>query len=157
VANSPARELSSTFTRNAPPVEAGPRSRAATTVAGAALRRPKLCRVDASVDDVRSFLLDDHVHMALLVDGDMLITTLERQDVEDDVAGDLRAVSVGQLAGRTIPADATISEALEQMTTGGRRRLAVVDGDHHLVGLLCLKHHGHGFCSDDDVRQRAGP
>jgi hypothetical protein len=30
----------------------------------------------------------------------------------------------------------------------------VVDSDHRLLGLLCLKRHLGGFCSDDGVAER---
>ena len=37
------------------------------------------------------------------------------------------------------------------MITTGIRRLAVVDGDLRLLGLLCLKASRTGFCSDEGV------
>ena len=40
------------------------------------------------------------------------------------------------------------------MSATSSRRLAVVDDDHRLLGLLCLKRSGSGFCSDDDVISR---
>jgi len=40
------------------------------------------------------------------------------------------------------------------MQRTGRRRLAVVDGEGRLVGLLCLKASGSGFCSNEDVASR---
>lgn len=45
--------------------------------------------------------------------------------------------------------------AWRAMTTYGRRRRAVIDDRGLLLGLLCLKHTGLGFCSDADVRARA--
>ena len=41
------------------------------------------------------------------------------------------------------------------MREQGTRRLAVVDDDGDLLGLLCLKRTLDGFCSDADVRARA--
>jgi len=40
------------------------------------------------------------------------------------------------------------------MQAAGQRRAAVVDGDGLLLGLLCLKHHGGGFCTDAGVASR---
>jgi hypothetical protein len=40
------------------------------------------------------------------------------------------------------------------MRQQGRRRLAVVDADGALLGLLCLKASGDGFCSDDGIASR---
>jgi hypothetical protein len=36
-----------------------------------------------------------------------------------------------------------------------RRRLAVVDHTGRLLGLLCLKHDGRGYCTDEGIRARA--
>ena len=41
------------------------------------------------------------------------------------------------------------------MLAAGGRRLAVVDHRLRLLGLLCLKRSGLGFCSDRDVAARA--
>jgi hypothetical protein len=40
------------------------------------------------------------------------------------------------------------------MRRAGRRRLAVTSEDGRLLGLLCLKASGRGFCSDEDVAAR---
>jgi hypothetical protein len=37
----------------------------------------------------------------------------------------------------------------------GLRRLAVIDHDGTLLGLMCLKRSRTGFCSDEDVASRA--
>jgi hypothetical protein len=37
------------------------------------------------------------------------------------------------------------------MVRSGRRRIAVVEPDGTLVGLLCLKQSGSGFCTDAGV------
>lgn len=39
--------------------------------------------------------------------------------------------------------------------TARSRRLAVIDDHGMLLGLLCLKRTGLGFCSDTDVQARA--
>ncbi|MGW1564687.1 hypothetical protein ACWCQ1_51030 [Streptomyces sp. NPDC002144] len=41
------------------------------------------------------------------------------------------------------------------MALDGRRRLAVTDGCGRLLGLLCLKRSGNGYCSDEGIRARA--
>jgi hypothetical protein len=42
-----------------------------------------------------------------------------------------------------------------EMIAGGQRRRAVVDDEGRLLGLLCLKASGRGFCADADVAARA--
>jgi hypothetical protein len=42
------------------------------------------------------------------------------------------------------------------MTQTAQRRAAVVDDSGRLLGLLCMKKTGTGFCSDQDIRQRRG-
>ena len=83
---------------------------------------------------------------------DELLTAAEEGDLARAVAGaSLR--SVATLAGRTVEASADAEHVREQMLASGHRRLAVVD-DGRLVGLLCLKRTGRGFCSDADVAAR---
>lgn len=121
-------------------------------VADAMLREPTVHDAAVSVEDLRRLFRDDHVLLALLVEADRLVTTVERRDLAR-TAG-LPARSLGALRGRTIRPDAPLEEALEAMRRGARRRLAVVDAGGALQGLLCLKANGEGFCSDDGVRER---
>ncbi len=127
----------------------------AGAVQDAMLRRPRTTPAEATVAELRRFFADDHVHAALLVeDGERLVAVLER----DDLAGAAwwtRARDVGALAGRIVRPDADLATVRASMHAG-RRRLAVVDADGRLLGLLCLKRHGRGFCSDAEVAARPG-
>jgi hypothetical protein len=58
------------------------------------------------------------------------------------------------LAGRTIHPAASEDVALRALVASDARRLAVVDDDGLLVGLLCLKRRRTVFCCDDDLRAR---
>jgi CBS domain-containing protein len=118
------------------------------------LSTPAVHPASAPVADVRALLLDDHVHMALIVDRGRLVATVERQDLPSQDLDRVPARSIGVLAGRTVPPDAPLPEVAAAMRRAARRRLAVVDSRGELLGLLCLKAHGHGFCSADDVRER---
>jgi CBS domain-containing protein len=111
---------------------------------------------DATVAEMRRLFLDEHVHMALLLDGRRLVAAVERSDLDARLAGDAAARGIGSLRGRTVRPDASLLQALGSMRAAGRRRLAVTVGSGELVGLLCLKASGTGFCSDDDVRSRRG-
>jgi len=130
------------------------RAEPARTVADAALRNAKICEPDVSVAQVRQLFLDDHVHMALLVDRGRLVTTIERDDVPQHVLGDTSARALGRLTGRTIGPEVSLQDALVQMRRGSHRRLAVIDQNGSFLGLLCLKRSGDGFCSDADVGAR---
>ena len=118
------------------------------------LRSPEAVPPWTPVAALRSLFRDDHVHMALVVDRDRLVTTVERQDLPASSFDRRPARSIGVLAGRTIGPDAPLSEVAVSMRQAAKRRLAVVDDDGALLGLLCLKASGNGFCSDDDVRAR---
>jgi CBS domain-containing protein len=124
-------------------------------VADALLTNPKLSDANASVAEIRRLFLDDHVHMALLVDGERFVSAVEREDVHAGVPDDIPARMVGRLVGRTIDSRAPLREALAQMERTSRRRLAVVDERGGLRGLLCLKRRRNGFCSEADVLSRA--
>ena len=80
---------------------------------------------------------------------------MERDDIAGCQALDAAAAPLGRLAGRTVPAGASIADVRRAMTTTGRRRAAVTSADGRLLGLLCLKASRAGFCSDHDVRARA--
>jgi CBS domain-containing protein len=120
----------------------------------AMVRRLTVHGASATVRELRTFFDDDHVHMALLVDRGRLIGTVERDDLPLASNPELRAAAIARLGGRTISADAAASEALETMKRTGRRRLAVTSRDGTLLGLLCLKASGLGFCSEADVASR---
>ncbi|MHC1558325.1 CBS domain-containing protein [Actinomycetospora sp. C-140] len=119
------------------------------------LRRPKVLPAAATVADARAVLADDHVHAALVVDGGVLLAVVERGDLDPSVPEAMPAALVGRLAGRTVGPDADLDATWSAMAAQGRRRMAVVDGDGVLLGLLCLKRSGRGFCSDADVAARA--
>jgi len=123
------------------------------SVADAALRRPKVLSVAATVGEARVALADDHVHAMPVVDGATLLAVVERADLED-VPDPTPAALVGRLADRTVAPDADLATTWAGMAAQGRRRLAVVDGHGRLVGMLCLKRSGRGFCSAADVASR---
>jgi hypothetical protein len=125
----------------------------APKIADAHLRTPKVHGSDVSVGAARMFLTDGHVHAMLLVDGDVLVAVVERDDIVG-VPDGVRARSVGALAGRVASPSEDLETTRQAMAARGQRRLAVVDGRGALLGLLCLKRHGRGFCSADDVAAR---
>ena len=123
------------------------------TVAHAHLRTPKVHGPDVSVGAARAFFTDGHVHALLLVEDGVLVAVVERDDL-DGVPDGERARTVGTLAGRVAgPAD-DLEATRRAMAVREQRRLAVVDERGALLGLLCLKRHGRGFCSATDVAAR---
>lgn len=131
----------------------GPPSMPAT-VADVMLTAPKLTDAATTVGDLRKAFDDAHVHAALVVDGRALLAVVERGDLTDQDDGVL-AHRVGGLAGRAVAGTTPLADAVTSMRTSGRRRLAVVDGEGRVQGLLCLKRDGSGFCSDRSVQARA--
>ncbi len=139
----------------APAVEPRLLGRTGQFVADAMIRWPTTHGLDTGVNEIRAFFEDHHVHMALIVAPDLrLVTTIERPDLPARSPGLSPAAELGTLAGRT----ADPAEALDAVTAGllreRRRRLAVVDARGRLLGLLCLKKDGSGYCSDDGIWQR---
>lgn len=128
---------------------------ARSTVADVMIRYPKVLPVDVAVDQVRAVFQDDHVHMVLLTRGNLLCGTVARGDVPDTATDAQKAIDFAQLTGRTVPSTASAAAVLQWLVARQQRRLAVVDDGGLLVGLLCLKARGTGFCSDDDVAARA--
>lgn len=118
------------------------------------LRGPTVHERSTTVDELRAFFRDEHVHLALLVDDGRLVGTVERADLAREVDGDAPADLIAGLDGRTVRPHVPLSDALEAITRTGRRRLAVTGDDSTLLGLLCLKATGRGFCSDADALSR---
>ena len=80
------------------------------------------------------------VHAVLIVSpAGYLEAVVERDDIAGCQALDAAAAPLGRLAGRTVPAGASIADVRRAMTTTGRRRAAVTSADGRLLGLLCLK------------------
>ena len=118
------------------------------------IRHPKLCDTATTAGQARAYLRDDHVHALLVVEDGVLLAVVEPADVCAAPAGD-PAWRHGSLDGRRVRAGAELGPVTEEMASRGRRRFAVVDEQGRLVGLLCRKRSGRGFCSDDGVAARA--
>ncbi|MFC5138841.1 CBS domain-containing protein [Actinomycetospora rhizophila] len=121
-----------------------------TTVAEAMLARPKICAPSTTVGQARAMFDDDHVHALLVVDAGVLLAVVERPDIEG-APPDAPAVERGLLTGRVVGPDADLHATWDAMTG---RRLAVVNPQGVLLGLLCLKRSRRGFCSAEDVAAR---
>ena len=127
---------------------------AGPVVADCMIRFPKLCDTGLTVGQAREHLLDDHVHALLVVADGLLVAVVERDDLPGARSGD-PAWRRGRLAGRTVRAGDDLARVTREMAERERRRFAVVGDDGQLVGLLCRKRSGRGFCSDDGVAARA--
>jgi hypothetical protein len=108
----------------------------------------------ARVGELRAFFADDHVHIALLVDHGVLLGAVERSDLAGKIDETEPALAFARLDGRTISPQAAARVVQMDMRRTGRRRLAVVSREAELLGLLCPKKDGSGFCPDRDVAAR---
>ena len=125
------------------------------SVAAAMVRHPKTFPLDVTVGDALAAFENPHVHMLLLVEGQTLRGTVVRSDLTPGLALETPASELAALAGRTARPEATVAAVQEQMITRGQRRLAVVDPEGALLGLLCLKRTLTGFCTDEGIQARA--
>jgi CBS domain-containing protein len=123
------------------------------------VRAPQTLPVDVTVAEAYRALAGGHVHMLLLTDGRTLLGTLLHDDLAAataaGVSGSDLALPLATLRGRTVLPDASATEVERELSERGSRRLAVVDSAGDLLGLLCLKRRGRGFCSDEDVTSRS--
>ena len=124
------------------------------TVADAMLTDVKVHSARTTVREIRALFDDEHVHAAVIVEAGALLAVVDRADLDTADDGAL-ALHLGRRSRRVIAPDADLARAKRLMLAGGRRRLAVVDRDGRLQGLLCLKRSRSGFCSDRDVRARS--
>jgi CBS domain-containing protein len=125
------------------------------TVADAMIPAPKISGPEATVRDVKALLENDRVLAVLIAHRGMLLAVVERSDLDRSTSDEASALSVGRLSGRVVAGDHSLQAAHRWMTGSGTRRLAVVDEGGRLVGLLCLKRDGRGFCSSADLQSRA--
>jgi CBS-domain-containing membrane protein len=135
------------------------------------LREPAVLSSAAALDEVVALFASTHVHMVVLTDtgrlGGKLAGTLLRTDLPPTPRGPgadsstdwapnegKPAVTWARALGRTTHAEFPAAWALSLLNARGQRRSAVIDDDGRLLGMLCVKRHGQGFCSDDDVLAR---
>ena len=130
-----------------------------TPVSDVMLRHPKVLDAQATVDEARVALANDHVHMVLLSQGSTLVGTLVRTDLPHPIQrsdqGSGPALPWSTLRDRTVPSATSADTVNKLLIERGLRRLAVIDHDGTLLGLMCLKRSRTGFCSDEDVASRA--
>lgn len=120
------------------------------------ITRPKTHALRCTLDQIRAFFEDDHVHMALIVATDgTLVTTIDRADLTVVPAGPAFAATFGTLDGRIVGPSDSLDRVAVLLLRARRRRLAVVDDSGRLVGLLCAKQDGTGYCSDAGISRRA--
>ena len=125
-----------------------------TLVREVMLRHPKTLPTGASISQARAALTNNHVHLVLLTEGTRLVGTLTQTDLPPPgTLGPARAWST--LAGRTVSPDTPTTVVHRQLVGQGIRRVAVIDADGSLLGLMCLKQRRTGFCSDADVAARS--
>ncbi|NHA01115.1 CBS domain-containing protein [Nocardioides sp. W3-2-3] len=122
------------------------------TVAEAMVTVPRTLPASVCVAEARAAFADPKVHLLLLTRGPRLVTTLTRADLVDATSGPARWL--GSTAGRVTAPGEPLAEVGAWMRRTGTRRMAVIADDDRLLGLLCLKASGRGFCSDADVRAR---
>jgi len=143
------------MTTPATPPTAVPDDLLGRTVGDVVVRLPKTLPASLTVGGARVAFDDDHVHMLLMTDDGRLLGTLVRDDLPDDADDAAPALEHASLSGRTIAPDVPAQDARLMLLARGRRRVAVVDAEGRLLGLLCLKRRLTGFCSDADVAARA--
>jgi CBS-domain-containing membrane protein len=142
-----------------PPIATAPttsrRGAPTATVTEAMITDVKVSNARTTVRELWELFADDHVHAAVIVENGVLLTVVVRTDLAGN-HHDAAAARLGSLRGRVVAADANLEQARQHLLTSGGRRLAVVAADGRFCGLLCLKRSRQGFCSDVDVRVRAG-
>lgn len=115
---------------------------------------PKTSRVWTTVGQAREFFRNDKVHALLVVCDGVLVAVVERADLAG--RGDQEsAAAAGRLGDRVVAPSESLYETWDAMVAVGRRRVAVATEEGRLVGLLCLKRSGSGFCSDAGIGARA--
>ncbi|QWC84644.1 CBS domain-containing protein [Nocardioidaceae bacterium] len=116
--------------------------------------RAKTWPADMTVGEAAA-AFTDHVHLLLLVRDGRLVGTVHREDLTPVAAPHEPVLDHARLEGRVVVSGTPLDRATAVLEARGTRRVAVVDEDDRLLGLLCLKRHRRGFCSDAGVAARA--
>jgi CBS domain-containing protein len=109
------------------------------TVSDVMITAPKTLPIETSIACVQAAFDDPHVHMVLLACAGVLYGTLLRADLPTSLPPTAPALPLATLRGRTISPDERIATVHRRLVRSGHRRLAVVDTNNILFGLLCLK------------------
>jgi len=125
------------------------------TVLDAMVTTPVTHPPDTTVLEATAALENPHRHLVLVVDDGRLLATLDRQDLLGVAPCLDPALAVARLSGHTARADDDLATVHAAMVVAHERRRAVVDDQGRLLGLLCLKRDGSGFCTDEGVRARS--
>lgn len=125
------------------------------SVGAAMISMPKVLPLNTTVLQARREFNDDHVHMLLLVHDSTLIGTLVRSDLPPRADRSTWVAPYCVLEGRVVSPREPLTSARRRMLEAGLRRMAVVNANNKLAGLLCLKRNRTGFCGDADVADRA--
>jgi CBS domain-containing protein len=120
---------------------------ATLTVGEVMISRPKTLPLTATVADARRMFENASVRTALVVDDGHYAGELTRADV-DGQDDDAAVAALASGATGTAAADDTVAAALERMDAAGTDRLAVVDPDGTLRGVVCLSRSHGQLCTD---------
>ena len=119
---------------------------AVLTVGEVMISRPKTLPLTATVAEARAMFENPSVRTALVVDDGRYAGELTRADLEGKDDGTVLADLASTTA--TVSQTDTVAAAMERMDAAGTDRLAVVEPDGTLRGLVCLsRSHGH-LCTD---------
>ena len=125
-------------------------------VADAMVRSPAVHPSGTTIAQARMALEDPHRHLLLIVSRHRLLGTLDRSDLSGPAGGAEPALSVARMTGRIARPDDELAAVHAEMLGRRQRRRAVVHDSGALLGLLCLKASGAGFCTEEGIAARQG-
>ena len=109
------------------------------------LRSPKTLCATATVEEVRSFLSNEHVVIALLTDGQAFCAAITETPI--DAPAGTAALNFAHAAPPTIAPGESAAAAFELAAASEHGRLIVLDTDGStLLGLVCVSSDRRRFC-----------
>jgi CBS domain-containing protein len=122
---------------------------ASQRVAEVMIKRPKTLAAGATVSDARRVFENPRVQVCPVVEDDGRLVGELTRDLIPDSADDA-APARGYAGDRppTISPHDSMGQAMERLEQLGSERLAVIDDEGRLTGLLCLNRRHGRFCVD---------
>lgn len=128
--------------RNVPVDEVGPLAR------DVMLSTPDTVPADMTVAEARLLLHNPRLRLLLVAEGDRFAGAISRERLAGESDGGLTLDRLADTQAPRVRPDETVPHVLDLLEANKSERLAVVDDEDRLLGLVCFNSRKRHFCMD---------